>query len=144
MSMYTKRAGRFSMSVAALAVPTIFGVVAAGTPAYAATAGTTTGICNGVTNQLAHRGNAQPNLQAERAALVTTQNSLTAQITAAENEIAALDAQYAALVGQIDTATMSLTKLEADKATLTAAIAAANTELTTLKGQRTALVDQIT
>jgi septal ring factor EnvC (AmiA/AmiB activator) len=79
-----------------------------------------------VTNQQAHRGNVQPNLvkaaakqnaeqiatlTAERAALVTTQNSLTAQITAAEKEIAALDAQYATLVGQIDTVTMSLTKL---------------------------------
>jgi chromosome segregation ATPase len=80
-----------------------------------------------VTNQLAHRGNAQPNLlkaaarqnaeqiaklTAERSALVTTQNTLTAQIAAAEKEIAALDAEYATLVGKIDTATMSLTKLE--------------------------------
>ncbi len=87
--------------VAALAA-SAFGVLAVGAPAYADT--TTGGICNGVTNQLAHRGMVQPNLlkaaarqnaeqiaklQAERAALVTTQNTLTAQITAAENEIAA-------------------------------------------------------
>jgi hypothetical protein len=88
-------------------------------------------ICNGVTNQLAHRGNVQPNLlkaaakqnaeqiaklQAERAAIITQQNAWTAQITAAEKEIAALDAAEAALVGQIDSVTMSLTKLEGDKA----------------------------
>jgi chromosome segregation ATPase len=112
-----------------------------------------------VTNQLAHRGNVQPNLLkaaarqnaeaiaklvAERAALVTTQNSLSSQITAAEKEIAALDAAYATLVGQIDTVTMSLTKLESDKATLTAAITAAETELMKLQGQSTTLVNQIT
>ncbi len=45
---------------AALAVSAVFGVLAVGTPAYADT--TTGGICNGVTNQLAHRGMVQPNL----------------------------------------------------------------------------------
>ena len=82
--------------VAALAASAGFGLLAVGAPAYADT--TTGGICNGVTNQLAHRGMVQPNLlkaaarqnaeqiatlQAERGALVTTQNTLTAQITAA-------------------------------------------------------------
>jgi hypothetical protein len=70
--------------------------------APAASADTTSGsagICNGVSNQQAHRGNVQPNLlkaaarqnaeaiaklTAERTALVTTQNSLTVQVTAAE------------------------------------------------------------
>jgi hypothetical protein len=84
--------------VATLAASAGFGVLAFGTPAYAQDIAAPGGICNGVTNQLAHRGMVQPNLlkaaarqnaeqiatlTAERAALVTTQNSLTAQITAA-------------------------------------------------------------
>ena len=116
----------------AVVLPGVFaGMLVFAAPASAQTA-PTTGICNGVTNQLAHRGNVQPNLlkaaakqnaeqiaklQAERTALVTTQSNLGAQIKAAEAEIAALDAEYATLVGQIDTVTMSLTKLEADQAT---------------------------
>ena len=82
-------------------------------PVASAETAPVSGICNGVTNQLAHRGNVQPNLlkaagrqnaeqiatlTAERAALVTTQNTLTTQITAAEKEIASLDAQYATLL----------------------------------------------
>jgi hypothetical protein len=78
--------GLAGLTVAALAAST--GV---GAPAYAQPAtGPAGGICNGVTNQLAHRGMVQPNLlkaaarqnaeqiatlQAERAALVTTQNT---------------------------------------------------------------------
>jgi hypothetical protein len=103
-----------------------------------------------VTNQLAHRGNVQPNLLkaaarqnaeaiaklvAERAALVTTQNSLSSQITAAEKEIAALDAEsprWSEDRHRHDVADQA----GADKATLTAAIARANTELTTLQGQK--------
>ena len=102
----------------AVVLPGLFaGMLMFAAPASAAD-GAVTGICNGVTNQLAHRGNAQPNLlkaaakqnaeqiaklQAERAALVIAQNALTAQIVAAEKEIAALDAANATLVGQIDT-----------------------------------------
>src|SRR3712207_5668806 len=104
----------------------IAGMLIFATPAMGAT-NPVAGICNGVTNQLAHRGAVQPNLlkaaarqnaeqlavlSAERAALVTTQNGITAQVTAAEKEIAALDAELATLVGKIDTTTMSLTKLE--------------------------------
>ncbi len=77
----------------------------AGMLAFAPSASAAPGICNGVTNQLAHRGNVQPNLlkaaakqnaeqiatlTAERAALVTTQNTLTTQVKAAEAQIAAL------------------------------------------------------
>ena len=97
-----------SRAARAFAVPVLVaGMLGAATPAVAATTSIGGGICTGVTNQLAHRGNVQPNLlkaaarqnaeqiaklQAERAALVTTQNSLAAQIAAAEKEIAALDA----------------------------------------------------
>jgi predicted nucleic acid-binding Zn-ribbon protein len=146
--------------VAALAVSAGFGVLGFGAPAYAQTATTSTGgICNGVTNQLAHRGMVQPNLlkaaarqnaaqiatlQAERAALVTRQTSLAAQVAAAEKQIADLDAANAKLDGEIAAAEMLLTKMTEDRATLDAAIKAAEVELTTLQGQRTTLVNQIT
>jgi hypothetical protein len=133
MITITKFSGR---AASAFVVPVIVAgsLLGTSTPAVASTS-PTTGICNGVTNQLAHRGKVQPNLlkaaarqnaaqiatlTAERAALVTTQNTLTSQITAAEKEIAALDAEYATLRVSIDTVTMSLTKLEADRATLDA------------------------
>jgi hypothetical protein len=108
--------GLAGLTIAALAASTGVGMLGAAAPAYAVTS--TGGICNGVTNQLAHRGLVQPNLlraaarqnaeqiaklTAERAALVTTQNTLTGQIAAAEKEIAAMDAQEATLIGQIDT-----------------------------------------
>jgi chromosome segregation ATPase len=157
MITITKFSGR---AASAFVVP----VIAAGalmgsmTPAVATTSPTTV-ICNGVTNQEAHCGGVQPNLlkaaarqnaaqiatlTAERAALVTTQNSLTAQITAAEKEIAALDAGLATLEGKIATTEMSLTKLTSDRAALDARIATAKTELTELQGQKTMLASQIT
>jgi hypothetical protein len=153
MITITKFSGR---AASAFVVP----VIAAGalmgtmTPAVASTS-PTTGICNGVTNQRRTAACAQPNLlkaaarqnaaqiatlTAERAALVTTANTLTAQIKAAEAEIAALDSELVTLQGQIDTTQMSLTKATADKATLDAAVKAANAELTTLQGQKTTLV----
>src|SRR3954466_12337953 len=50
-------------AAAALVVPAAFaGVLFAGGPAYAAPTTTTKGICNGVVNQLAHRGTVQENL----------------------------------------------------------------------------------
>src|SRR3954464_4180257 len=83
----------------AIVLPGVFaGMLMFATPATGAT-NPVTGNCNGVTNQLAHRGAVQPNLlkaaarqnaeqiavlTAERATLVTTQNSLTAQVAAAE------------------------------------------------------------
>src|SRR3954464_1085826 len=50
-------------AVAALVDPAaLAGVLFAGSPAYAAPTITTKGICNGVVNQLAHRGTVQENL----------------------------------------------------------------------------------
>src|SRR4051812_5262375 len=103
MSNFTKRAGRFSMGIAAIAVPTILGVVAAGTPAYAGSTGSTDGICNGVVNRLAHRGSIQPGLlkaavrknadvitklQADRTALQGQADTLKAQIADSEAALA--------------------------------------------------------
>jgi len=113
MITISKFSGR---AASAFVVPVIVtgGLLGTSIPAVASTS-PTTGICNGVTNQLAHRGMVQPNLlraaarqnaeqiaklQADRTALVTTQNGLTAQITAAEKEIAALDAEFATLSGR--------------------------------------------
>src|SRR5215213_6500026 len=82
-----------------------FGLVGTGTPAYAGPAATS-GICNGVVNQLAHRGTVQENLlkaaakknadqiarlQAERATLQSSASALTEQIAQARQRIAALD-----------------------------------------------------
>jgi septal ring factor EnvC (AmiA/AmiB activator) len=50
-------------------------------------------------------------LTAERRGAGHHQNTLTAQITAAEKEIAALDAEFATLKGQYEATEMSLTKL---------------------------------
>src|SRR5687767_12172981 len=86
-------------AAAAFVVPIIVGsLLGVHSPAIAATAVSGGGICNGVTNQLAHRGMVQPNLlkaaarqnaeliarlQADRAALISTQNFLAEQIAAA-------------------------------------------------------------
>jgi uncharacterized protein YlxW (UPF0749 family) len=76
-------------------------------PAVAATT-STTGMCNGVVNQLAHRGAVQENLlknaakknadaivvlQTERAKLQTSADSLSAQVVAAQKALADLEDQ---------------------------------------------------
>jgi hypothetical protein len=115
-----------------VAASLLFGGSLALAPAASAS-GPTAGICNGVSNQLAHRGNVQPNLlkaaarqnaeaiaklQAERAVLVTQQATLAGQIAAAEKQIADLDAANAKLDGAIAAAEMLLTKMTEDRATL--------------------------
>src|SRR5687768_3227300 len=104
-------------AASALVVPIIVGgLLGVHSSAVAGTAVSGGGICNGVTNQLAHRGMVQPNLlkaaarqnadmiaklQAERDALTSTQKSLATQIAAAEKLIADFDIANAELDGDI-------------------------------------------
>ena len=83
-------------------------------------------------------------LQAERAALVTTQNDAGRADRCRGEGDRRPGRRVRQLVGEIATADDVADQAEADKATLAAAIAAASTELTTLQGQRTTLVNQIT
>src|SRR3954465_9466834 len=126
MSNFTKRAGRFSVSVAAIAVPTIFGVVAAGTPAYAGTAPATDGICNGVVNQYGHRGTVQENL------LKAAARKNAELITKLQADRTALQAQTSTLTGKIATAKQSVAALEAENLQLDKDIAAAQSEVSAL------------
>ena len=102
-------------------------------PAYAGPA-PSGGICNGVLNQAA-RGTVQANLlqaaakqnaavikqlQDRKAGLVAQSGTITRQITAAQQEIAALDAAKAGLEQQIAESEMRLEAMNASKAQVTA------------------------
>ncbi|MDP9431126.1 MAG: hypothetical protein M3Q47_20695 [Actinomycetota bacterium] len=121
----------------AVVIPAVFaGMLAFSGPASAESA-PPGGICNGVTNQLAHRGSVQENLlraaarknaelitklQAERATLQTSADTLKAQIATANQDIARLDAENAKLDADIAVATTELGGLTAKQAETTAAI----------------------
>jgi septal ring factor EnvC (AmiA/AmiB activator) len=94
-------------------------------------AGADSGICNGVVNQLAHRGTVQENLlkaaakknadaiaklQAERAALQSTAAALSDQIAAADKAVADLESQERALAQQTETAASELATLTSEQA----------------------------
>src|SRR5690349_2888835 len=104
-STSARRAAKALVIPAALAA-TILG----GSAAQAATTapGTSNGICNGVVNQLAHRGSVQENLlraaarknadliaslTTQRAALESQRTSLRAQVDEANQQLADLQAQ---------------------------------------------------
>src|SRR3954451_21924611 len=134
-----------SVAASAFVVPAIFaGVLIGPSPANAATITThPNGICNGVVNQLAHRGTVQENLlkaaarkntelitkmQADRAALVTQADTLTKQIADSNAKIAALNTADAELDSQISDANSELS-------TLTAAQTAKATEIANAKAE---------
>jgi hypothetical protein len=121
----------------AVALPGMLaGMLVLAAPAGAATTSSpagTTGVCNGVVNQLAHCGMVQPNLlkaaakqnaaviqqlQLQRDGLVAERQSVAAQIAAAQQRIAELDAAAVVLQGQIDAARMTLASLTEDRATV--------------------------
>ena len=113
-SVFTRRLA------AAVVVPGVLTSMLLFAPQATAATGSVNGVCNGVVNQLAHRGAVQENLlkasakknadiiarlQAERSALQASAAALTAEIDAATSSIAALDAAQLALDGEIKAAT---------------------------------------
>src|SRR5512141_1297107 len=100
-SVFTRRLA------AAVVVPGVLTSMLLFAPQATATPGSVTGICNGVVNQLAHRGTVQENLlkasakknadiiarlQTERSVLQASAAALTVEIEAATASIATLDA----------------------------------------------------
>jgi predicted nucleic acid-binding Zn-ribbon protein len=107
----------------------------------------TTGICNGVVNQLAHRGTVQPNmlkaaakqnaaviaaLQAKKDALVTQQRTNNASIDSAQKEIATMNAAVLATQQKIELANAKLVTLSQDQSAI-------NTNITNTKNELAAL-----
>src|SRR5215213_207097 len=111
--MTTNRAQRpLRTATRALIVPAVFAGMLGVAPAANAAPSATDGICTAVVNQTAHRGTVQENLlraaarknaelitklQAEKAGLQATANTLTAQIAEANQDIAGLEAANAQL-----------------------------------------------
>ena len=119
-------------------------------PAVAAT-GTVTGICNGVVNQLAHRGNVQENLlkaaakknadiilalQAEKATLQSKADALTADIAAADKTLAAMDAQATQLDKDAAAAQAEVDQLGPLVTAKSGAVAQATGDLAALRSQQ--------
>jgi chromosome segregation ATPase len=104
-------------------------------------------ICNGVVNQLTHRGTVQENLlkaavrknadviaklQAERDGLAAQEATFRVQILAADTEIAALEAEEQQLVKDVQAAEDGITRLAGEKTATEAAIAATQEALAVL------------
>src|SRR3954470_24800845 len=119
-----------SVTATAFVVPAIFaGALIGPSPANAATTKSGThGICNGVVNQLAHRGTVQENLlkaaakknadliaslTAQRTDLQTQSTDLQAQIDQINKQLADLDAQGAQLDADLKTAEDDLESVKA-------------------------------
>ncbi len=129
------------------------GLMVLPTAAFAADPATS-GICNGVVNQTAHRGSVQENLlraaarknaeliaglQAQRAVLQTRADTLTAQIAAAEKLIADLTAANVELDKQIVDATTQLKTVTDAQTAKATEIADAEKALAALRLQKTAV-----
>ena len=122
---------------AAVVVPGVLTSMLLFAPQATAATGSVTGVCNGVVNQLAHRGAVQENLlkaaakknaaiitrlQAERSALQASASALKVEIDAATASIAALDAAELALDVEIGAAQDDLAALEAERSSTDAAM----------------------
>jgi chromosome segregation ATPase len=147
----------------AVALPGVFaGMLVFASPATAATSSApagTTGICNGVVNQLSHRGMVQENLlkaaakknadiiaklTVDRAALQTTADSLQLDITTATQMIASLEVQSVQLDKDIVAATAEVTRLTAAQTTTMTAIADAEKALAEFRTQEAAFTAELT
>src|SRR3954447_8774665 len=123
-----------SVTATAFVVPAIFaGALIGASPANAATTKSgTDGICNGVVNQLAHRGTVQENLlkaaakknadliaslTAQRDALQTQSTDLRAQIAAINQPLADLDAEGVQLDAALKAAQDTLASVTAKQTT---------------------------
>src|SRR3954447_24903506 len=128
-----------SVTATAFVVPAIFaGALIGPSPANAATTKSgTDGICNGVVNQLAHRGTVQENLlraaakknadliaslAAQRAALQTQSTNLQGQIAQINQQLADLTSPGAHLDADLNTAQDNLESLTAQQTTVTGQI----------------------
>src|SRR6478735_3388907 len=146
-STSARRAAKALVIPAALAA-TILG----GSPAQAATTapGTSNGICNGVVNQLAHRGSVQENLlkaaakknadliaslSAQRTALESQRAGLQAQLDQANQQLADLEAQQVKLGADEKAAQANLDAITAQQATVAAQVAEGQKMLDALRGQ---------
>ena len=116
---------RGGAAVAAVSV-SLATAVAFAAPSVAAPPAGTGGVCNGVVNQLSHRGTVQANLlkaaarqnaeriaalQAERSTLSASADSLKAQLADVNAQIAALDAEGQRLDTELAAAEAELTRL---------------------------------
>src|SRR5687768_5814641 len=135
----------------------VVGLLGVGSPAVAATT-PPDGICNGVVNQLAHRGTVQPNLlkaaarknaelitklQASKAGLESQATMLNKQITDAKAAIAALEAENLQLDKDIVAAQTELAAFEAEQTRLTGAVATAEQAIVNLNAQKAGLQDEL-
>ncbi|HSL38045.1 MAG TPA: chromosome segregation ATPase, partial [Arthrobacter sp.] len=136
---------------AAVVVPGVLTSMLLFAPQATATTGSVTGICNGVVNQLAHRGTVQENLlkasarknadiiarlQAESSTLQATAAALTAEIAAADASIAALEAAQVTLDGEINAVQDELTADEAERSSTAAAVLKLQGTLAGLEAER--------
>src|SRR3954452_16918210 len=149
-----------SVTATAFVVPAIFaGALIGPSPANAATTKSGThGICNGVVNQLAHRGTVQENLlkvaakknadliaslTAQRTALQTQRTDLQGQITQINQQIADLDAQGARLDADLQTVQDDLDSITAQRAIVAGQVSDAEKALAGLKTQQSGVASQL-
>ena len=143
----------------AVVLPGVFaGMLVFAAPASATTSSGlagTAGVCNGVVNQMAHRGTVQPQLlkvaakqnaaviqqlQIKRAGLLAQTQANNTRIATARQEIAELDAAARQLEREIAEGEFRLLTLTADKATITQAITDTKTDIDNLRTERAAVV----
>ena len=132
--------------------------VVGGLAVAAPVASSSSGICSGVVNQLAHRGMVQENLlkaaarknaesitklQAEKAVLEGTVKTLTTDIASTTAAIAALDAEVVRLDTSIATATTELARLTTEQASTTTAIADAKAALADAQSRQADLTEKL-
>ena len=152
------RAGRTGRTVAAIFIVPVFAGVLAVSPADAATGGANGKICNGVVNQLAHRGKVQENLlkaaakknaevikalQAEKSALLDQAGTLESDIDALNAEIEELEAEEAQLLDDLASTEAELADLQQQRDAKDAEIQALQAAIEDLNAERNSVQDEL-